>query len=72
VRTAQWAGDSGRGNRNASKLLAGTIRNPWNSPEYTIDLAIIDYLIPNQDEFEVLRLLRDMDSLQKEEKKINT
>jgi hypothetical protein len=45
-----------------------------NSSEYAIDFAIIDYLLPDRDGFEVLQLIRDMDALQKEGKRkgINT
>ena len=71
VRPAQWVAET-------PEEVAGMLRNGQmesfglpgrNSPEYAIDFAIIDYLIPNRYGFEVLRLLRDMDSLQKEEKK---
>jgi len=71
VRPAQWVAET-------PEEVAGMLRNGWlesfgipgrNSPEYAIDFAIIDYLLPDRDGFEVLRLLRDMDSLQTEEKK---
>lgn len=67
VRPAQWVDET-------PKEVAEMLRNGWlesfgipglNSPEYAIDFAIIDYLLPDRDGFEVLRLLRNMDSLQK-------